>query len=130
IIEADKWIKEFNADVTLFPYDAITYEHLNKSYDLIFIDAAKGQYQRFFTKFKHHLLPGGVIFCDNLSFHQLKPENVRRRQTRNLLKRIENFKAFLMELSEFDTKIMDLGDGLSISKKRDTNETHNDDSQS
>ncbi len=125
ILEAEKWIQSFEADVTLYPYDANTYEHLNKSYDLIFIDAAKGQYQKFFTKFKHHLSPGGVIFCDNLSFHDLKPENVRKRQTRNLLKRINRFKDFLMDQTDFDTRIMDLGDGLSISKKRVLNETSN-----
>lgn len=118
ILVAQRFVKTFNADVTIFPYDANSYDYLTQTYDVIFIDAAKGQYQRFFNKFQHNLNPGGVIICDNLSFHDLKPENVRKRQTRNLLKRIENFKIFLMENPEFETEILALGDGLSVSRKR------------
>ena len=39
------------------------------SYDLIFIDAAKSQYIKFFEKFQLNLKINGVIVSDNLSFH-------------------------------------------------------------
>jgi len=119
IAKADEFVKSFQADVTIYPYDAITYDTLTQTYDVIFIDAAKGQYQKFFNKFQHNLNQGGVIFCDNLSFHDLKPENVRKRQTRNLLKRIDKFKTFLMEHPEFETEILSIGDGLSVSRKKE-----------
>lgn len=37
-----------------------------KTYDLIFIDAAKGQYQKLFAKFCQLLNPQGIIICDNI----------------------------------------------------------------
>ena len=35
-------------------------------YDLIFIDAAKGQYIKFFEKYKNFLNPNGTIITDNI----------------------------------------------------------------
>ena len=42
---------------------------LDDEFDLIFIDAAKGQYIKYFEKFCNYLNPGGVIITDNLDFH-------------------------------------------------------------
>ena len=49
--------------------DALEVNLSGVSYDLIFIDAAKGQYTKFFEKYKYFLKPGGVIITDNLKFH-------------------------------------------------------------
>ena len=40
-------------------------------YDLIFIDAAKAQYKKFFELFSPYLKKGGIVVCDNLLFHGL-----------------------------------------------------------
>lgn len=89
---------------------------LKGQFDLIFIDAAKAQYEKFFMKFKNYLSIDGIIVCDNLNFHHLNPENVSK-NTKALLKKINNFKEFLKSNNEFKTTFLNDGDGMSISRR-------------
>ncbi|MGI6771335.1 MAG: O-methyltransferase [Acholeplasmataceae bacterium] len=116
--EALKNIKEADLEenIQVLYADALEVE-INHTFDLIFIDAAKAQYQKFFEKFKFNLNPQGIIVCDNLNFHNLDINEVSR-GTRQLLKKIQKFKDFLKENEEFDTIIYDIGDGISVSKRR------------
>ena len=109
-------IKELNVDVKIYLLDAIEFETEDK-FDLIFIDAAKGQYRKYFEKFSANLKDNGVIVCDNLNFHHLKIEEVSKR-TASLLKKIQQFKSFLEENKDFVTDFINVGDGLSISRKK------------
>ena len=70
--EAVKNIKEFNLEdqIEIFNADALDFE-TDKQYDLIFIDAAKAQYIKFFEKYKLNLKQDGTIISDNLDFHGL-----------------------------------------------------------
>lgn len=88
-------------------------------YDLIFIDAAKGQYQKFFEKFQYFLASNGVIITDNLKFHGYvgKSEEIESKNLKQLVKKIENYIEFLKNNEEFETKFYDVGDGISVSKK-------------
>ena len=99
--------------------DALLFE-TEKQFDLIFIDAAKSQYIRFFEKFKHNLAPGGVIVSDNLSFHGMvdDPHLQCNRNTVMLVKKIRKYAAFLRNNTEFETEFVSRGDGISISRKR------------
>ena len=54
--------------ITLVYGDALEWE-TDEKFDLIFIDATKAQYIRFFEKFKENLTENGVIMTDNLKFH-------------------------------------------------------------
>lgn len=118
ILEANIWVKRLNANVTLHAADALTYKGIQKTYDLIFIDAAKSQYETFFNKYSKYLNDGGTIICDNIHFHHLTIETAKTRSTKSLLKKIAAFKKFLLENEAFETKILDIGDGLAVSKKR------------
>ena len=86
-------------------------------YDLIFIDAAKGQYTKFFEKYKHFLNPGGAIITDNIKFHGFVGESAKldKGNLKSLVEKIENYVDFLKNNTEFDTKFIDVGDGLAIS---------------
>lgn len=86
-------------------------------YDLIFIDAAKGQYTKFFEKYKNFLNSGGVIITDNLKFHGYVGESSKldKGNLKSLVEKIEGYIAFLKNNEEFDTVFKDIGDGLSIS---------------
>ena len=86
-------------------------------YDLIFIDAAKGQYTKFFEKYKHFLNPGGVIITDNIKFHGYVGESSKldKGNLKSLVEKIENYVEFLKNNTEFDTEFKDIGDGLAIS---------------
>ncbi len=87
-------------------------------YDLIFIDAAKGQYIKFFEKYKNFLKPGGVIITDNLKFHGYVGESSKldKGNLKSLVEKIEGYVEFLKNNKEFDTTFKDIGDGLSISR--------------
>jgi predicted O-methyltransferase YrrM len=91
----------------------------NGPYDFIFIDAAKGQYRRFFELFSPLLSENGVILTDNVLFKGLvcveEIENKRRRQ---LVQKIRDFNHWIMNHPEYDTIIIPVGDGMAISKKR------------
>lgn len=99
--------------------DALEVE-LKDSYDLIFIDAAKAQYIKFFEKFKNNLNVDGVIVSDNLNFHGLvhSKEPIESRNVRGLVRKLNNYIEFLENNLEFDTTFYELGDGVSVSKKK------------
>ena len=86
-------------------------------YDLIFIDAAKGQYTKFFEKYKNFLNPGGAIITDNIKFHGYVGESSKldKGNLKSLVEKIENYVDFLKNNPEFDTVFYDVGDGLSVS---------------
>ena len=90
-------------------------------FDLIFIDAAKGQYIKFFEKFKENLNPGGIIISDNLSFHGLveQKERIESRNLRQLVGKIRKYVEFLENNKEFKTKFYKVGDGIAVSLKKE-----------
>ncbi len=100
--------------------DALEVNLSDVTYDLIFIDAAKGQYTKFFEKFKYFLAPNGIIITDNLKFHGYvgKSDSIESKNLRGLVEKIEKYIEFLKENEEFETKFYDLGDGLSISQRK------------
>lgn len=89
----------------------------NLRYDMIFIDAAKGQYTKFFEKYKHFLNPGGVIITGNVKFHGFVGESAKldKGNLKSLVEKIENYVDFLKNNQEFDTEFKDIGDGLAVS---------------
>ncbi len=111
-------IKEINlaSKVTVINADALNLE-ITETFDLIFIDAAKAQYEKFFIKFKNNLTKDGIIICDNLNFHNLDYQKASK-STQNLLKKLANFKKFLKTNNEFETTFTQIGDGMSLSRKR------------
>ena len=99
--------------------DALLFE-TDSQFDLIFIDAAKSQYIKFFEKYKYNLAPYGVIVSDNLSFHGMveDPHLQCNRNTVMLVKKIRKYVAFLKNNEEFETEFVKRGDGISISRRR------------
>ena len=98
--------------------DALKVE-LNEQFDLIFIDAAKGQYINFFEKYKSNLAPGGVFVSDNLSFHGMVEDLTltHNYSTIKLVKKIRKYIKFLKDNKEFSTAFYNCGDGVSVSKR-------------
>ena len=119
--EAVKNIKEFNLEnqIEIINADALEYT-TDKQFDLIFIDAAKAQYIKFFEKYKINLKQNGTIISDNLDFHGLvkNPELTTNRNTKQLVRKINKYIEFLKENKEFKTEFISLGDGIGISKRQ------------
>lgn len=100
--------------------DALFYDLGDQKFDLIFIDAAKAQYIKFFDKYKANLAEGGVIISDNLSFHGMVADLslTHNYSTKKLVKKIQKYVAFLKENQEFETAFFETGDGISVSRRK------------
>ena len=111
----------FDKRINVVFQDALDVNLSNVSYDLIFIDAAKGQYTKFFEKFQYFLNENGSIITDNLKFHGHvgKSSSIESKNLKQLVQKIEGYIEFLKDNKDFETKFYDVGDGLSISKKKD-----------
>ena len=97
----------------------IDINRLKKTYDLIFIDAAKAQYIKFFEKFSPLLSPNGIIITDNLLFHDLIFETeISSKNLRNLVKKIRDFNYYLKNNFDFVTRVFNIGDGIAVSRKK------------
>ena len=94
---------------------------LTKEYDLIFIDASKGNNKYFFEKFKNNLSNNGVIITDNLSFHGLVEDEtlIKTKNQRGIVRKIKDYLLFLDNNEEFITEYISVGDRISISRRRD-----------
>lgn len=101
--------------------DALEVNLSDTEYDLIFIDAAKGQYIKYFDKFKFFLAKGGTIITDNLKFHGLvgAKSKINSENLKNLVHKIEEYIEYLKGQDDFETKFYDVGDGLGVSIKKD-----------
>ncbi len=107
IIEADALLTD-SADV------------FDKTYDALFIDAAKGQYKRFFEKYASTLNTGGVIYCDNMFMHGivlLEDKDIPRRN-RTMIRNLKEFTEWVMNNPEYETSLLPVGDGLLIAVKK------------
>jgi len=122
-LEALKNIKKLNLEnrITLIFNDALDVNITGK-FDLIFIDAAKAQSIKFFEKFEKNLNPTGVIITDNIKFHGLVDKNEEEIESRNLralVRKVKEYITYLKENEHYETEFLELGDGISISRKID-----------
>ena len=110
----------FEKKINVVFQDALEVNLTGVKYDMIFIDAAKGQYTKFFEKFQYFLKDGGVIITDNLKFHGHvgKSREIESKNLRGLVEKIENYIEFLKNNKDFETNFYDVGDGLSVSVKK------------
>lgn len=121
---AKKYIKEAEKEsqIHLIYGDALEVEQQVSSYgvyDVIFIDAAKGQYKRFFEMYSAMLRPGGIVLTDNVLFKGLvAAKEIENKRIRNLVKKIDDFNRWLINHAGYDTVILPVGDGVAISIKR------------
>ncbi len=131
-IEAVKNVKNIGLDrrITLVLADAFDF-NTDEKFDLIFIDAAKSQYLKFFNKFSKNLKEKGYIVTDNIKFHGLAFSDKTKlsRNLKQLIVKLEKYVDFLRNNKEFKTRFFDIGDGVAISRRRlnenDKNATEN-----
>ncbi|OCA92474.1 O-methyltransferase [Pseudobacillus wudalianchiensis] len=91
-------------------------------YDAIFIDAAKGQYTKFFEGYSAFLAPEGTVYTDNVLFKgYVAGIPAESKRIINLVKKIQSYNEWLMSHPDFDTAIFPVGDGLAVSRKRGGN---------
>jgi predicted O-methyltransferase YrrM len=114
-------IKQANLEnrITLIEQDALLVDETSLGmFDIIFIDAAKSQSIKFFNKYKTVLKDKGLIITDNLLFHDLVVAEIKDRNLKQLVGKIDKFNQFVVREEEFDTTIYSIGDGMSVSIKK------------
>ncbi len=92
--------------------------NLKDKYDLIFIDAAKGQYLEFFNEALKFLNPNGMIISDNVLFRGMVATDklvIRRKIT--IVKRLREFLKHINEIEGFTSCIIPIGDGVALTYK-------------
>ncbi|OLS36732.1 SAM-dependent methyltransferase [Alkalihalophilus pseudofirmus] len=88
-------------------------------FDVLFIDAAKGQYQRFLDLYGKMIKPNGVVFSDNVLFRGLVAEDeIEEKRLRSIARKLRTYNEWLMQHPDYDTRILPVGDGLAISIKK------------
>lgn len=89
---------------------------LNEKYDMVFIDAAKGKYPFFLKQALRMLNKDGIIFADNILYKGYVMSDYNKHKQRTA---VRNLREYIKEVSEnpnLDTEILEVGDGLAISK--------------
>ena len=112
----------FAEQIRIFHADALelALSELESQYDAIFIDAAKGQYERFFNKYETLLAKGGIIYCDNMAMHGLSdiPLSEVPRRKRTMIRNLAAFKEHMLNHPAYDTELLSVGDGIMVCRKK------------
>ncbi|MDR7870037.1 MAG: O-methyltransferase [Tissierellaceae bacterium] len=90
-------------------------DNISDKYDMIFMDAAKGQYMEFFNKSIDLLNPGGMIIADNVLFRGMVASDelvIRRKIT--IVKRLRKFLKHINEVEGFTSAVIPIGDGVAL----------------
>lgn len=93
---------------------------LTKPYDMIFMDAAKGQYIHLYDDAMRLLNKDGLLVCDNCIFYGKvldKPENAPHKH-RTIVANLRAFLEKMMNDSALDASLLDVGDGMAIACKK------------
>ncbi len=106
--------------ITLLKGNALSVmDDIEEEFDMVFVDAAKGQYNNFLPKCLKLLKPGGVLISDNILYRGTVAETgFIPRKHRTI---IVNMKEYLKRLSEDEkltTSIIPIGDGVAVSLKK------------
>ena len=87
---------------------------LNETYDLVFIDADKENYIEYFKQVSERLNKNGIIISDNVLWSgKVLDSSLEKDEETNAL---VSFNKILNEDKRFETVILPLRDGLSISR--------------
>ena len=89
---------------------------LNEKYDVVFIDAAKGKYPFFLKEALRMIKPTGIIIADNILYKGYVMSDYNKHKQRTAVRNLREYIKEVTENSEIETEILEVGDGLAISK--------------
>ena len=116
IVEEDKTINILEGDaVEILPT-------INKKYDMVFIDAAKGKYPFFLKEALRLLSKDGIIFADNILYKGYVLSDYNKHKQRTAVRNLREYIKETTENENLDTKILEVGDGLAITKFKKSSE--------
>ena len=118
--EARENIKKVGVEdkIKLYEGDAVEIlPTLNEKYDVVFIDAAKGKYPFFLEQALRMLKDDGIILADNILYKGYVMSDYNKHKQRTAVTHLRQYIKEITENPELETQILEVGDGLAISKK-------------
>lgn len=91
---------------------------LKDKYDVIFIDAAKGKYPFFLKEALRMLNSNGIILADNVLYKGYVMSDYNKHKQRTAVRNLREFLKELDENEELEVKVLEVGDGLAIARKK------------
>ena len=120
--EAKKNIKDMELEdkINIYVGDAVEIlPTLNEKYDMIFIDAAKGKYPFFLEQALRMLKDDGIIFADNILYKGYVMSDYNKHKQRTAVTHLREYIKEATENEKLETEILEVGDGLAISKVKE-----------
>lgn len=94
-------------------------DRLTESYDMVFVDAAKGQYNNFLPKCLKLLKKGGVLISDNILYRGTVAKNgFIPRKHRTIIVNLKEYLETLTHSEKLTTSVIPIGDGVAVSLKK------------
>lgn len=89
---------------------------LNESYDVIFIDAAKGKYPIFLKEAIRLSHKGSIILADNILYKGYVMSDYNKHKQRTAVTHLREYIKETTENPNLETEILEVGDGLAVTK--------------
>lgn len=102
-------IEVINADATKY------LKNINEQFDVVFIDAAKGQYLVFLEEAIRLCKIGGIIIADNMLYRGRTLSDYNKHKHRTATNRLREYLVQMKEDERLDSTLIKVGDGLAIS---------------
>ena len=119
IQEAKENIKKVGVEdkINIYEGDAVEIlPTLNNKYDIVFIDAAKGKYPFFLKEAIRMINPNGIILADNILYKGYVMSDYNKHKQRTAVRNLREYIKEVTENPNIETEILEVGDGLAISK--------------
>lgn len=89
---------------------------LNEKYDIVFIDAAKSKYEIFLEEGLRLSQKGSLIIADNILYKGYVMSDYNKHKQRTAVRHLREYIRLVTENPKLETEILEVGDGLAISK--------------
>ncbi len=111
----------YEKEIKLIEGDALeTFPHLSKTYDFIFLDAAKGQYIEFMDYSLKLIKDGGLIVSDNVLYKGMVAKKAPLdRRNKTIVTRLRDYLEWINNIDGVSTSVIPIGDGLALTYKEE-----------
>lgn len=121
--EAKENIKKVGVEDKICIYEGDAVEilpTLQQRYDAVFIDAAKGKYPFFLKESLRMIQPNGIIFADNVLYKGYVLGDYNKHKQRTAVRNLREYLRQVTENPNLETEILDIGDGLAVSRIKES----------
>ena len=111
-------IKDNGMEDVIYVVHGDAYEHmktLDEKFDVVFIDAAKGQYMKYLDEAMRLTKSGSIIIADNVLFKGRVLGDYNEHKHRTAVNRLREYLKRIEEDERLESSLHDIGDGIAVS---------------